>query len=421
MRTAKIALVITMGASLTLAACGREDGDTGGGGAAPPGEEIAEGPATGTITVWAMGAEGEELQALAEGFTEDNPDATIEVTAVPWDAAHDKIATSIAGGETPDITQVGSTWMGEFAGTGALDPTPELISPDDFFEGGWDTTVVDDVSYGVPWYVETRVLYYRTDLAEQAGLEAPATWDELKEFTAALQEAGTEYGISLPPGQTGAWQTFLPFAWQNGVELTDGESWTLDTPEMVEALEYYAGFFEEGLTPATGSTALESDFVTDVVGSFISGPWHMSLVEDQGGPEFEGKWDVAMMPREEAGTSFVGGAAMVVFEDSENRDGAWKFIQYLTDPAVQGEFYTMVGALPSVKSAWEEGELASDPQLALFGEQLDDAKSPPSISTWEQVADVIDGQLEQVITGGKDAATAAADIQSGAESIGMGG
>ena len=47
-----------------------------------------------------MGAEGEKLDVLGEAFTEENPDATVEVTPVPWDGAHDKIATAIAAGET---------------------------------------------------------------------------------------------------------------------------------------------------------------------------------------------------------------------------------------------------------------------------------------------------------------------------------
>lgn len=422
MRTVRIAGALTLAAALALAGCGREEGGGGGGGGgAEPGGEITEGPATGTIEVWAMGAEGEGLPELAERFIEENPDADVQVTPVPWDAAHDKIATAIAGGETPDITLVGSTWMGEFAGTGALDPTPDIIDSADFFEGAWDTTVVDGTSYGVPWYVETRLLYYNTALAEQAGVTPPTTWEELSAFAAGLQSAGAEYGISLPPGATGAWQTFMPFAWQNGVELTDGEQWTLNTPEMVEAMEYYQSFFADGVTPTAPITALESDFVTGRVGSFISGPWHMALVEEQGGPEFEGMWDVALMPREEAGTSFVGGGSMVVFADSENRDGAWKFVQFLSDPETQAEFYTMVSALPSVQSAWDTGELAEDPMLALFGEQLDDAKSPPPIATWEQVADAIDGQLEQVIVGGADPAAAVEEMQSLAESIGMGG
>jgi multiple sugar transport system substrate-binding protein len=418
MRVPRLVAVVLIGSGLVLSACGREDG---GGAAEEAAGDVAEGPATGTITVWAMGAEGEELGALAEGFEADNADATIQVTAIPWDAAHDKIAASIAGGETPDVTLVGSTWMGEFAETGALDPTPDVIDPDSFFEGAWETTVVDGTSYGVPWYVETRLLYYRTDLADQAGLEPPGTWDELKEFVRGLQEAGASDGISLPPGGTGSWQTFMPFAWQNGVELSDGESWTLDTPEMTEALEYYASFFEEGLAPSTPTTSLASDFIDGRVGAFIDGPWQMGLLNDQGGPDFEGKYGVAPMPEEDSATSFVGGGDMVVFKDAENRDGAWKFVAYLSDPEVQSEFYGMVGALPSVREAWESGDLAEDPMLAMFGEQLDDAKSPPAVSTWEQVADVIDGEVEKVTVAGAGPAQAVDAMQSGAESIGMGG
>src|SRR5215207_1855064 len=164
-----------------LAACGREDEPESAG--PTEAESVAEGPAEGTIEVWAMGTEGEKLGDFAAAFQDDNPDATVEVTAVPWDAAHDKIATAIAAGETPDVSLIGSTWMGEFGATGGLDPTPaDLIDESAFFDAAWEGTVVDDTSYGVPWYVETRVLFYRTDLAEAAGYsEAPATWDDLKE------------------------------------------------------------------------------------------------------------------------------------------------------------------------------------------------------------------------------------------------
>ena len=100
--------------------------------------------------------------------------------------------------------------MGEFAEAGGLMPTPEgLVDEADFFPGAWGSTEVGGTSYGVPWYVETRVLYYRTDLAEKAGwAEAPQTWDELKQFAEDLQaKGGAEYGLSLQPGQTGSWQT----------------------------------------------------------------------------------------------------------------------------------------------------------------------------------------------------------------------
>ena len=122
-----------------------------------------------------MGTEGEMLGDFVADFEEANPDADVKVTAVPWEAAHDKISNAIAAGETPDVSLIGTTWMGEFAEAGGLEPTPEgLVDEADFFEGAWGSTVVGDTSYGVPWYVETRVLYYRKDLAEKAGWsEAP--------------------------------------------------------------------------------------------------------------------------------------------------------------------------------------------------------------------------------------------------------
>jgi len=423
-RATTTALAVLVGTSLVLGACGREAGTPGAAGpveAAP----VSEGAATGTITVWAMGAEGEQLQALTDGFTAENPDVTVEVTPVPWDSAHDKISTAIAAGETPDITLVGTTWMGEFAAAGAFDPTPtDLIGPDRFFEGPWSTTEVDGTSYGAPWYTETRLLYYRTDLAEQAGFsEPPATWEELTQMTKGMQtDAGAEYGISLPPGGTGSWQTFLPFAWQNGAELETDGTLSLDGQAMVDAVDYYESFFADGISPAAALDpgAMEQGFVDGSIGSFISGPWHMSLLDEQGGEDFRDSWAVAHMPTEESGTSFVGGGNLAVLADSDNREGAWKLVEWLTRPDVQQEFYDMVSALPTNPEAWTSGELADDEDLAAFGDQLEDAKSPPAIATWEQVADVIDGGLEQVTVGGTDPATAVQQMQEQAESIGTG-
>ncbi len=74
--------------------------------------------------------------------------------------------------------------------------------------------------YGVPWYVETRLLYYRTDIAEEAGItEAPATLDDLKAAAMAMQkDGGAEWGISLG---TKNWQEYLPFLWSNGGDVVD--------------------------------------------------------------------------------------------------------------------------------------------------------------------------------------------------------
>ncbi len=422
--TATRALALVAITSLALTACGR---DSDGGGAEGQGEAIEEGEASGTIEVWAMGTEGEVLGDFSAAFMDENPDADVKVTAVPWDAAHDKIANAIAAGETPDVTLVGSTWMGEFAEGGGIEPIPEdLVDEGEFYEGAWGSTEVGGTAYAVPWYVETRVLYYRKDLAEKAGwTEAPQTWDDLKQFTQDLQsKGGAEYGISLQPGGTGSWQTMMPFAWSNGASFTneDGTEYTLDSPEMAEALEYYTSFFDEGISPAKTMDAgeLESGFADGTYASFISGPWHTGLVEDAGVSQDE--YAVALLPGPDGspGTSFMGGGNLTVFSDSDNKENAWKYIQWLSDPATQQGFYDEVGDLPAVTESWETGELADDAQLQIFGEQLDSAQAPPSVPTWEEIAGVVDSEIEKATRGDASAEDAVAAMQEQASSIGTG-
>ena len=169
-RLAAAATASTLTLALALTGCGRSDE---AGTTADSASSISEGPATGTVEVWAMGTEGELLPELAEQFEADNPDVTVNVTPVPWESSTEKINTAIATGEVPDVMQVGTTLMSGFVGLDGLAPTPENIDSSAFFPGAWETTEVDGTSYGVPWYVESRVLYYRTDLAEEAGVEAP--------------------------------------------------------------------------------------------------------------------------------------------------------------------------------------------------------------------------------------------------------
>ena len=394
---------------VVIAGCGGDDGSSAGG----------NGKASGEVTIWAMGTEGEKLGMLAKDFMRTNPDVKVKVTPIAWDVAHDKLITAVAGNKTPDVSQMGTTWMGEFANTGALDPVPDDIDTSQFFEGARDTAVVDGTTYGVPWYVETRVLYYRTDIAKKAGVTPPKTWDQLQAAAQALKEkGGAKYGISLSPNN---WQEFLPFVWQNGGDVLKDNEMTFDSPEVVEALKYYQRFFKDGLTADSVPEGFDvtQGFVAGTHPMFFSGPWHMSLIEEQGGADLKGKWDIAPMPKKKTGTSFVGGSDLVVFNGSDNKEAAWAFVKYLLRPDVQRKWYATVSDLPAVQSAWEQGKLATDPHLQLFGEQLKDAKSPPPISKWEQIAsEVVNAELEKATVGGESAEQAAKNMQQKASSIG---
>ena len=238
-------------------------------------------------------------------------------------------------------------------------------------------------SYGIPWYVETRVLFYRSDLAKKAGYEAPPTDQAgLKEMAKAMQtKAGAKWGIGLQAGGTGSWQTLMPFAWSNGADLTKdgGKAYNFDSPEMLEATKYYQSYFTDGISdkaaPATPTT--EPDFKSGKVPMFISGPWMMSAVEKVGGEGFKDKYNVAPIPAGSAGSSsFVGGSNLAVFKSTQNRDTSWKFVQWLADPKVQAKWYTMSTDLPSVKSAWEDPALTADAEARRLRQAARDRQGP---------------------------------------------
>ncbi|MBG6185287.1 multiple sugar transport system substrate-binding protein [Arthrobacter sp. CAN_A214] len=420
-KATKVAAV-GLAAALLLSGCGRDAENEE---SADPAAAISSGPATGELSMWAQGAEAELLPALLEDFEAENPDVTVNVTAIPWDAAHNKYQTAIAGESTPDIAQMGTTWMSDFSY--AFDPTPQEIETGGFFPSAVGTTEIEGINYGVPWYVDTRVVYYRSDLAEQARYsDFPSNWDDFKAFTKAMQtEAGAEYGIRLPTGTADSFQSMMPFAWSNGVELLsdDGSEWTIDTPEMIEAMEYYQGFFTEGIADENANTAagaMESDFVNGTTPVVIEGPFFLGQLEQAGGADFADKFKVATLPTKESATSFIGGANMAVFKDTDNRDAAWKLVQWLSQPEVQLKWYEASGVLPAQQSSWQDPSLSGDENLAVFGEQLDDTMAPPAVNTWTKVSAAGDSELEQIVKAGKDPATAIKELQAEAESIGTG-
>ncbi|TDK23688.1 extracellular solute-binding protein [Arthrobacter crusticola] len=415
------AAAVGVAAALLLTGCGR-DGDASESGQAAG---LSDGPAKGTLTVWAQAAEAEALPELLKEFEAANPDVEVEVTALPWDAAHNKYQTAIAGGSAPDIAHMGTTWMGDFAY--AFDAAPKEIDTDAFFPGSVQSTEVDGEKYGVPWYVDTRMVYYRTDLAEKAGYkEFPETWEDFKALAKALQDkAGAEYGVGLPAGGADAFQSMLLFPWSNGAELMneDNTEWTFDTPEMVEALEYYQSFFDEGLADenaATDAGAAEAAFVNGSTPMLFAGPSMIGQLEAVGGKEFAEKYAVATVPAKKSSTSFSGGGNLVVFKDTDNRDAAWKLVQWLTEQETQVKWNRATGDLPSAAEAWDAPELADDPKLAEFGTQLKDTNSPPAVASWTKVSAAADTELEQIVKAGKDPAEAMKALQATADSLGTG-
>jgi multiple sugar transport system substrate-binding protein len=401
---AALALVVSVACSKGAA--------TGNGGASGTAQQQV------TLSVWAMGDEGDKLgnSDVVQQFEKDNPNIKINVTAIPWNVAHDKLITAVAGRQTPDITQLGTTWAGEFSKLNAMDDVPSSIDTNAFYKAAIDAGSYNGKLVGVPWYVDTRVLYYRKDLAQQAGIgQAPQTWEDLNTLAQAYHDHGAHYGIALSSNN---WEEYVPFLYSAGGDIMQNNQFTLDSPAAIKALNEYVSFFRKNLTPRTESEGFDvtQTFVSGETPMFFSGPWHRSLIQ-KAAPQLEGKWATARVPKDQSSTSFVGGAEWAVFRNSPNRDAAWKFVQDMVRPTTQVAWYKDIGDLPAVKSAWQDPTIANEESLKVFGEQLNDTKAPPSIPQWEEVANQIDQWLQKACLGQVTPEDAAKGMQQAAEGI----
>jgi multiple sugar transport system substrate-binding protein len=156
---------------------------------------------------------------------------------------------------------------------------------------------------------------------------------------------------------------------------------------------------------------------------FVSGPWHIGLIETAGGADIEGKWAVVALPGKDGppGVSWVGGSNLVVYKDSANKDAAWAFVEYLSRPATQVTWYGEATVLPAVQAAWDDPAIAGDPSVAVFGEQLASTNAPPPVTTWNEIGTAINEQLERVTAGETSPEEGAQAMQQAAETIGTGG
>jgi len=352
-----------------------------------------------TIEFFALGREGEVVIEFLPQFHREHPDIRVDVQQIPWTAAHEKLLTAHVGNSFPDMAQVGNTWIPELVTLGAVEPLNErvaaskIIDPRDFFPGIWATNEVQGKLYGVPWYVDTRVLFYRTDRIPHP----PRTWGEWTTIMERLERESRNphyFPLLLP---TNEWPQPVILASQRGADLVTFEGRAhFDDPRFIEAFTFYANLYRRGFAAAESSNRvanLYQQFGADDFSMFISGPWEIGNLRDRLPKELQGKWSTAPLPAPDGlpypGVSLSGGSSLVISTRSKKQDACWKLIEFLSRPEVQIRFYERSGDLPARRKAWAIPQLTNDPQIAAFRTQLDSTIALPRIPEWENVATTI--------------------------------
>jgi multiple sugar transport system substrate-binding protein len=390
---------------------------------------IDDAPATGTIEFWAGGAEGEALPEFIKQFEAENPEVTVNVTAIPAGELDAKLIAAIVAGTVPDMVFTYTQTQRSIFNTGGLAPMPEgLLNPDDFFKAAWDSNTIDGETLAVPWYVYALVFYYRKDLAEQYGIAAPTTWEGVREFAQAFQAQGVKNPIVLSTSYDQfSSEDLVAFSAQNGGSLlsADNTTWTLNTPENVAALEYWGSMFTDGYAATVGPDFMQmapSFSAAESVGANY-GQWFPSFLDEANGAGWSAEnMGTVIPPAGPAGSvSAIGGGSLAVLKDAENPEAAWKLVRWMSSATTQSDWFDAFGNLPTVAEAWTlNSTIASDTLLDAVKAAVATGTYGPQVPNWTEVSNMLGAQMEKVARGTATAQEALDEAQMQAEAIGTG-
>jgi len=375
------------------------------------------------LRFWAMGREGEVVTDLVRDFERENPGIKVEVQQIPWSAAHEKLLTAYVGRSMPDVFQLGNTWISEFAALRALAPlgrnlaASAVLHASSYFPGIWATNQIDGVLYGIPWYVDTRVLFYRRDLLARAGVRVmPATWDAWRAAMVAVcrDQGPGHYAIFLP---TNEWPQPMILGMQAGARMLvdDDTRADFESPEFRRAFHFYIGLFRDGLAPPVSNNQIANMYQEFARGGFamvITGPWNIGEFRRRLPLELAGAWGTAPLPGPAGpGLSMAGGSSLAVLRETRHPAEAWKLVEYLSRPEQQVRFYHLSGDLPARVEAWRDTSFTHDPLTLAFGDQLQRTAPWPKVPEWEEISIRLQDQVERAVRGATtpDSALAALD------------
>jgi multiple sugar transport system substrate-binding protein len=356
------------------------------------------GSASGDL-IFAMGADTSgTLQPLVDKFNQQSKGFKVQYREMPTDTGQyfDKLRTQFqAGGGDIDVIGADVIWPAQFAANGwLLDVTDKFPESEQqkFIEAPVQSMIYEDKIYGVPWFTDAGLLYYRQDLLEKAGFsEPPKTWEELQQMAEkVMQDEGIKNGFVFQGSQyEGGVCNGLEYIWTHGgnaLDPNDPSKVVIDSPEAAAGLATEHSMITSGVTTKAVATYTETE--TDP--AFLNGeavfarnwPYMYGLAGSEDYPDVKPEQiGIAPLPLAEGANqiaSALGGWNMLISATSDKQEEAWEFVQFMTGEesqktrALQGSF------LPTRTSLYSDQEIQEKvPVVGLGEEALKNARPRP--------------------------------------------
>jgi multiple sugar transport system substrate-binding protein len=335
-----------------------------------------------------------------------------------------------AGGGEIDVISGDVTWPARFAAQGWISDLSDLFIPEareQYLPYTVESNTYEGAIYGVPWFTDAGMLYYRKDLLEDSGFsEPPKTWDELKEQARKVQEdSGVKFGYVFQGADyEGGVVNGLEYIWTSGGDVLDPQDpdeVVVGSEQALEGLRIEQSMVKDGVAPEAVSSYKELESYTSFVGEdavfMRNWPYAYALSTDPSQskirPEQIGITTLPVAAEGDQTYSGLGGWNLFISAVSTSQEAAWTFIQYLSAPEQQRTRALKGSYLPTLESLYEDDEvLETVPILALGKEAIQNARPRPASPSYDEMSLEMSKQFNALLTGASSPEEVASTLQN---------
>jgi multiple sugar transport system substrate-binding protein len=338
-----------------------------------------------------------------------------------------------SGRSTMDVIAGDVVWPAQFAANGYILDLSDRFTQKmqgKYLEGPVQAVQFEGKTYGVPWFTDAGMFYYRTDLLEESGFsEPPKTWEEMKSMSEKVRsDSGTKFGYVFQGAEDeGGVVDALEHIWNAGGDVLDGNRVIIDSPESAEGLKLRRSLITDGVAPqASGDYTTQESQASFTNGDVVfmrNWPFVYGLLSD---PETSrvkpGQVDIGALPvASEGDTSFsgLGGWNFMVNATAENKiEEIWTFIEFMSAPEQQQTFAVESARLPTLKSLYEDEEVLDKLPVAKLGrEALENTRPRPVSPLYSDMSLEMAEQFNASLKGEVPVEEALANLQKGLQDI----
>jgi multiple sugar transport system substrate-binding protein len=335
----------------------------------------------------------------------------VDVKVIGWTDLFSRITTAVSSGQGPDVLNIGNTWSPTLQATGGFLPFDQdqlnaIGGKSKFIPAAYHTSgAPGKTPTSVPVYGLSYALYYNKAMFEEAGIGSPPkTWDEFVAVAKKLTDAPKRWGLAVEGAsvtENSHW-AFILGRQQGGSLFSKSGKPTFDSPQIVSAVKQYVDFIAkdkiaspQGAQYSTGTQA-PADFANEKAAMIMFQTGTMIALTSNGMKE--SAYGVApipvpdpLPPGGEPVMSHTAGINLSVFNNTENQDGALKFVEFMTGKSQQTHLNQEYTSLPVTQAAANESVFHTD-KLKVFQDIYANHSAPMPLIPDE-------GQMETLIGG----------------------